>query len=274
MINRGSISDVGSLAWAETGGPPLTAMQSLGQVAGMGMVALTTFHREVQFTLSGWGLMPERKLPSIPFPEFPSTRAVDRALELLDDYAGSKSPLAAHSYRCTHIASALAKVDEREVDEEAMAVAMLLHDIGLAPRAIEEESANEFTVRGAQIAARALADLGWKRDRIDLVSQIITLHPNTHVSAKRWGAEAHYGRLAPVCDGFGEAWRLPRNIAAEIFARHPQDAAQAVEMLDTAVSGEAGRQPGGRFSLLQPIFPPLVRFGCRRWSRVATRQAP
>ncbi len=271
MINRGSISEVGSLAWSDAGGPPLSAAQALRQFAGMGMVVITSLPHEFQFALSGWGLMPERRLASIPFPEFPSTPAVDRALELLETYAGGRSPLAMHSYRCTHIASALAKLDRCDVDEEVLAVAMLLHDIGVTPRAVAEESSNEFTVRAAQITTRTLSDLNWKRERIEMAAQIITLHPNTHVSAKKWGAEAHYGRLAPVCDGFGEAWRLPRDLAAEIFTRYPQDEAQAVEMLDAVVREEAKRQPGGRFSLLRPIFPPLVRLGCGRWNRVTKR---
>src|SRR5262249_47195056 len=131
------------------------------------------------------------------------------------------------------------------------------------------EDANEFTVRGARIAARTLRDLGWPSKRVDVVAQAITVNANARVDLRRWGPEAYYARLAPVCDGLGETGRIPEAAARALLGRYPQgDLAGAVARL---VSDEAKRQPGGRFALIRHFFPTAVRLGSRRWSRYASR---
>jgi hypothetical protein len=117
----------------------------------------------------------------------------------------------------------MARVDGTSLDEEALAVAMLLHDIGLFAAAQRLESVDEFTVRGARIASRMLLDLGWPSSRVDLVAQAITVNPNARVGRARWGPEAYFGRLAPVCDGLGQTWRIPEGVARAIAARHPYE---------------------------------------------------
>jgi len=42
------------------------------------------------------------------------------------------------------------------------------------PRAVAEEPANEFTVRGARIARRLASEAGWAAGRIEHLMQVVT----------------------------------------------------------------------------------------------------
>jgi hypothetical protein len=262
MKERTQAAGVGDLEWAAAGGPPLTFAERAQYYGGAALDVCATLGLEVSAALR------RRVLPELALRELPDTRAVARSVELLATLSPGETAMTHHSHRCWHLAITMARVDSTSLDEEALAVAMLLHDIGLFEAARRLESANEFTVRGARIASRMLRDLGWQSSRVDLVTQAITVNPNARVGRARWGPEAYYGRLAPVCDGLGQTWRIPEGVARAIAARHPfEGLGDAVRRL---VAEEAQRQPGGRFSLIQHFFPGMVRLGVKRWARFAS----
>jgi len=256
---------VGTVAWAAAGGPPLTLRQRLGQLSLALGAYLGDVPGEVRWELAALGLWSPAPVTAVGVLALPDTRAVEAAIRELERLAEGETEIVGHSFRTFHFADVLHRLSgEPPLDRELLAVAMLLHDAGMFPRAVTEEPANEFTVRGARIARRVAAEAGWAPDRIEHLMQVVTINANGAVP-RRWGPEAYFGRLAPIVDAAGQVWKVHPDDARRIFASHPLGALDRAIM--SAVSAEVRRQPRGRFGVFAPMFPLLVAMCRRRWKR-------
>jgi hypothetical protein len=218
---------------------------------------------EVRWELSALGLFAAPPVRAVGVVSLPETRAVESAVNELERLAEGEKEIVGHSYRTFHFADVLHRQSgEPPLDRELLAVALLLHDVGMFPRAVAEESANEFTVRGAQIARRVAIGAGWTDRRVEHLVQVVTINANGAVP-RRWGPEAYFGRLAPIVDAGGQVWKIHPDDARRIFAAHPLGALDKAIM--GAVGAEVRRQPKGRFSVFAPMFPILLAMCHRRW---------
>ena len=119
--------------------------------------------------------------------------------------------LVAHCERAYRFAALLAARDGCDLDDEALYVGVLLHDLGLSAR---YEGPERFEVRGANVARRLLADAGWSRDRVETVWDVIALHTSREI-ARHKSPEANYAnqgisldiRTRPPADVDGAAIR-------------------------------------------------------------------
>jgi HD domain len=257
---------VGTNGWAAGGGAPLTARQKIAQLVGAQVAYVEELPGELRWVLASRGLAPPKGVPALGVDDPPATPAVQLAITELYRYAEGETELLNHSYRTFHFAELLYKQSRAglPLDREVLAVAALLHDVGMYPKAVAEVDGNDFTVRGARIARRVGQQVGWPKHRIDLATQAITINANGRVST-RWGAEAHFARLAPLVDAVGQCWKVHPDDARRIFAQWP--AGQIDRVILAAVNEEAARNPGGRFALFRPLFGFLVMNCESRWRR-------
>jgi len=257
---------IGSNAWAALGGPALSLGQKIGYLLEANLVYLTELPGEIRWALSSRGLFPAAKVESVGMQPLPETAAVELAIKQLELYAEGEKEIVNHSYRTFHFADLLHRQENApmQMDREVLAVATLLHDVGIFPRAVAELPGNDFTVRGAHLARRILAQAGWEPHRIGLATQAITINAAARVP-RHWGAEAYFARIAPLVDAVGQVWKVHASDAREIFAQHPADG--VVPAILEAVALEAERHPDSRFALLKPVFP-LLTMNCEcRWHR-------
>jgi hypothetical protein len=257
---------VGTHAWAANGGASLTAGQKLMQVLNANLAYLEELPGEVRWVLASRGLAPYKHVKPVGIEQLPQAPAVELAATELERYAEGETELLNHSYRTFHFAELLHKQAgaRPSLDREVLAVATLLHDVGMYPKTVAEVEGMDFTVRGARVARRVTEQAGWSQYRIDLTAQVITLNANGRVSP-RWGAEAYFARLAPLVDAVGQCWKVDPGDARMIFSAWP--AGDLDRAILRAVADEAARHPGSRFALFRPLFPFLV-MNCRsRWRK-------
>jgi hypothetical protein len=259
-------SIVGTNAWAATGGAPLSIRQKVIQLLGANLAYFEELPGECRWVLASRGLVPHRRVARIGIKELPDTSAVELAMTELERYAEGETELLNHSYRTFHFAELLYRQSgaTMPMDREVLAVATLLHDAGVYPKAVAEIEVNEFTVRAAQIARQVGQRAGWSELRTDLAAQVITINACARVST-HWGAEAHFARLAPLVDAVGQCWKVHPDDAREIFSARP--ASELGPAIVRIVGEEAARQPGGRFALFKPLFPGLVHNCAARWDK-------
>jgi len=259
------IDMVGTAAWAAAGGPPLTRRQRLAQLRLALGSYLGELPSEIRWELAALGLLSPTPVAEVGVMPLPETRAVEGAVHELARLAEGEKEIVGHSFRTFHFADVLHRQSgEPPLDRELLAVAMLLHDVGMFPRAIAEEPANEFTVRGARIARRVASEAGWAPGRIQHLVQVVTINANGAVP-RRWGPEAYFGRLAPIVDAGGQVWKVHPSDARRIFGAHPLGTLSTA--IVSAVRAEVKRQPGGRFGVFAPMFPLLLAMCHRRWAR-------
>jgi hypothetical protein len=255
---------VGTNAWAADGGAPLSFSQKLEQLLGANLAYLEELPGELRWVLSSRGLAPAAKVSAVGS-TLPDTRAVALAVAALERYAEGEKEIVNHSFRTFHFADLLhTQSGGGAMDREVVAVAAILHDVGIYPKAVAELPGNDFTVRGAWLARQVLAQAGWSPYRTDLAAQAITINANGRVPRK-WGAEAFYTRLAPLVDAVGQCWKIHPEDARAVFSQHP--AGDVGKAILSAVAGEARRHPGSRFALFRPLFPFLVMNCQHRWHK-------
>ncbi|CAM3699820.1 HD domain-containing protein [Smaragdicoccus niigatensis] len=244
--------EVGSREWEMAGGPALSLTQRVSLLAGMGAVLLEdsterlaaqsrAFRTPRKVELGRWSP--------------PQTVAALAARRFLQDNASPE--FVNHSLRCywfTAIVCELAGA-RKQVDLEALYVAILMHDVGLflTPPATD----HCFSVTGAREARRIAAKSGWTDDRIDRMAAAITSNLNPSVPAKRFGPEAHYFRRGGIIDVLAQGWKVHPDNLESILRQHPRDG--FAEDTDRAIKAEVERNPGCRFAVFGPVFPAMVR---------------
>jgi HD superfamily phosphodiesterase len=157
--------------------------------------------------------------------------------------------LYAHAVRSYLFAALLARHDRMSVDEEALYVGCVLHDIGLTPS--YEDPVRAFEHVSADVAVDLTGSFGWQPERRSNVRRAIVLHmaeevaesesPETRALEAGVALDVTGNRLADVDErAVGEIFRhFPREAFKRDFAglmqleaeRKPQCAAAALTRL-------------------------------------------
>ena len=148
----------------------------------------------------------------------PDTAPVRAALDLAQRYL--TPALAEHSVRSWCWAVAFARQRGLEPDGELLAVAALLHDLGLA----EEFDAVRvpYESAGGHVAAVFGAGAGWSRERQQRLVEVIERHNWPDVDPA-FDVEGHLLEIATGLDISGaRADALPRDLLAAVLAAHPR----------------------------------------------------
>ncbi|MBF6340875.1 phosphohydrolase [Nocardia abscessus] len=159
-----------------------------------------------------------------------------------------------HSYRVWAFGKTLAQAHHAELDDELFFTASMLHDIEL-----EHPHPNRcFAIRGAEHAARLLAELGMPDDRLALVRDGIAGHMTLGVDSELSDLAGALSAGAGV-DLFGNRLQeLDPQWVAEVITRHPRLDFKRV-VID-AVAREVAAVPDGRTALLNRFgFDLMVR---------------
>lgn len=148
----------------------------------------------------------------------PGSGPVRAARDVAERYL--PTALVDHSVRSWYWASGFAEVFGLVPDRELLAVAALLHDIGLA----EEFDAVRvaYEVGGGHVAAVLGAGAGWSRERQQRLIEVVERHNWPEVDPAM-DAEGHLLEIATGLDISGaRADVLPAAFLAEVLAAHPR----------------------------------------------------
>lgn len=148
----------------------------------------------------------------------PDSVPVHAARELVQRYLTAS--LAAHSVRSWYWAAGFAEVLGLQPDRELLAVAALLHDLGLAEPfdavRVPYESA------GGHVAAVFAAGAGWPRERQQRLIEVIERHNWPDVDPAL-DVEGHLLEIATGLDISGaRPGGLPQEYLAAVLALHPR----------------------------------------------------
>ncbi|MGN6743754.1 MAG: HD domain-containing protein [Amnibacterium sp.] len=168
-------------------------------------------------------------------PETPATRA---ALELITRY-GSRA-LVDHSIRSWYWAAGFAETTGiAPADRELLAVAALLHDVGLMPAF--DNVALPFETAGGHVGWAVTAGAGWATHRRDRVVAVIERHMWVEVDPAD-DPEGHLLEIATGLDISGaRAGVLPDGFVREVLAAHPRGDLAAE--FTACVTDQAARKP-------------------------------
>jgi hypothetical protein len=129
--------------------------------------------------------------------ELPATPAVNAALGALREATGgTDGPMERHCLRVRRIAAELARRRGWAIDDEVIAVAAMLHDVGLYPSA---SRGGVYTADGAALAREMLRAHSWSDDRIRLCAEAIDRHHELR-GQRAHGDEVEALRLADLID--------------------------------------------------------------------------
>lgn len=168
----------------------------------------------------------------------PDTAPVRAAQDLAERYL--TPALAAHSVRSWCWASGFAEVLGLRPDRELLAVAALLHDIGLA----EEFDAVRvaYEVGGGHVAAVFGAGAGWSVAQQTRLVEVVERHNWPDVDPAM-DVEGHLLEIATGLDISGaRPDALPRDYLEEVLAAFPRGALAAD--FGDRVADQAARKPG------------------------------
>jgi hypothetical protein len=175
--------------------------------------------------------------PNDPALTLPATAPVRAARDLAERYL--TPALAAHSIRSWYWAAGFAEVLGLEPDRELLAVAALLHDIGLADEFDAVRVAYE--VGGGHVAAVFGAGAGWSLERQTRLVEVIERHNWPEVDPAL-DVEGHLLEIATGLDISGaRPDALPRDYLAAVLAEHPRGALAAD--FGDRVADQADRKP-------------------------------
>jgi hypothetical protein len=169
---------------------------------------------------------------------FPDDPIVGPVLEIVR--AEEPAPIANHSIRSFLFARLLARhkglVIGRDVGEQALFAACVLHDIGLTARG---NGTQRFEVDGADTAVAILATLGVPDGERSTIWEAIALHTSPGIAERR-GPLAHLTRIGVWADFAGPA-AITDDEAAEIHNAYPR-LEMTTSLIDTIV-GQARTNP-------------------------------
>jgi HD domain len=179
---------------------PRLFTQQIEYVVGRSVSSLTGANRRPQPTSELW----EHTLTS------PWIEAAEVA------QVAQGSIMLGHARRTWHFARQLARKDGAELDEEALLVAALLHDLGLqSPR-----KRRCFTLHGAEVARATASAAGADDARAKLVADAIMEHAD---ALKPRTPEGQYLQAGSLLDVTGHrAWDIPSKITEEICCKWPR----------------------------------------------------
>jgi hypothetical protein len=172
-------------------------------------------------------------LPPIDLPD--STIAVDAAR--LSVHL-SPAFLANHSFRSFAWAAWFGRRDAIDVDQEALWVASVLHDIGLTEAV---RAGDCFEVDGASAAAAFLRKYGAPAETISVVERAIILHMQASVDRDE-GAVAHLLDVGVSCDVSGRRYEeLEAGFRDAVLERFPR--LDFKRKFTALIADEAKRKP-------------------------------
>ena len=234
---------MGTLEWLETTRGKLALTDRLTMIA-QGVQA------QVMRRVRPGAKVRHREVRSILPPDSAMVRA---ALDLCR--ADSEPWLVNHCLRAYFFARLLDD-GARKFDDEALFVALLLHDLGLTDaHRISGSEEQCFTVIGARAVTKLAREHGFGDARARLAAEAITLHLNVVVGDAH-GREAQLVREGSGADVAGLGLhRLARDQIAEVVARHPRLSLK--REIQAPLSLEARERPRCRTALLMGA----LRFG-------------
>jgi cyanamide hydratase family protein with HD domain len=174
----------------------------------------------------------------------PDTTTVRAARDLAQRYL--TPALADHSMRSWYWAAGFASVLGLEPDRELLAVAALLHDMGLA----EEFDAVRipYEIAGGHVAAVLGAGAGWSREQQQRLLEVVERHNWPEVDPGL-DVEGHLLEVATGLDISGaRADVLPRAYLEEVLAAFPRGALAAD--FGDRVAEQADRKPASHAARL------------------------
>ena len=131
------------------------------------------------------------------FDQLAVTPAERDALGRLREATGARDgPMERHCLRARHIAAELGRRRGWAIDGEVLAVAAILHDLGLYPGV---SRGGVYTADGAALAREMLPAYGWSPERIELCAVAIDHHHELRNQLSR-GAEVEALRLADLVE--------------------------------------------------------------------------
>jgi cyanamide hydratase family protein with HD domain len=148
----------------------------------------------------------------------PDTAPVRAAQDLAERYL--TPALAAHSVRSWYWASGFAEALGLDPDRELLAVAALLHDMGLA----EEFDAvrTPYEIAGGHVAAVLGAGAGWSREQQQRLIEVVERHNWPDVDPAM-DVEGHLLEIATGLDISGaRADVLPRDLLRDVLTAYPR----------------------------------------------------
>lgn len=174
----------------------------------------------------------------------PDTASVRAAQDLARRYL--TPALAAHSIRSWYWAAGFAEVLGLEPDRELLAVAALLHDMGLA----EEFDAVRvpYEIAGGHVAAVFGAGAGWSQEQQQRLIDVIERHNWPEVDPA-FDVEGHLLEIATGLDISGaRPDALPREYLEEVLAAFPRGTLAAD--FGDRVAEQAERKPASHAARL------------------------
>lgn len=174
----------------------------------------------------------------------PQSRVAREAHELAR--TSVSEAILAHSVRAFHLGREMGRRMHLSVDDEALYIATVLHDLGFADAAASSKS---FEVVGADTARAFLTE----RDdgRAGLVWDAIAMHTVPHL-AREGAPEVLLTHLGSAADAFGVLLeRVAPDFVAELTLRYPRGAIRAE--LRALMAHHATTHPFGQLAALRAL---------------------
>lgn len=151
----------------------------------------------------------------------PDSVDVQRALEEMQSC--SSASLQNHCLRTWCYAIAFAKMQNMQRDDELLAVACLLHDLGMTePHYQHHQDCRCFAGQGAYAAKDWSLEQGWQPPRADQLFEVISMHMNPYVGLNE-GIEAHLLQQAASCDVIGSrGFEFSEQFRQQLQQRYPR----------------------------------------------------
>ena len=163
-----------------------------------------------------------------------------------------------HSYRTWIFGTALARLDENDLDPELFYVASLLHDAGIA----KPVAGIDFTIRGAEVALTVAERSRVDSERAARIADGICGHITPGASIEDDGEITVYVQDGALADLAGiRTWQVAPALRSRTIEQHPKgEVARDVRRMWHA---EAKAVPKGRAALLDrwAAFSLAARFG-------------
>ena len=234
MEKSGSPWTIGSLAWSRRRGGRLTALERWRFLAAMAASRLR----------SGRGPLAAGRLEMDAL-ELPDSSLVRRTLALAEE---AYAPWLLHHCLRTFLWGGLIGQAERvSFDAEALAVAALLHDLGLVQPVPHVPPADCFAVRGARYARDWLERGAAPAPLVSSVSEAICMHLNVRVRASA-GAVPYLLHRGAALDVIGRGGASVAPVSHRVLERYPRG--DFARHLARTLRAEAGRHGGTRLALL------------------------